>query len=168
MCKRKLDTDRTEVAFHRQGDGVRIRCMIEEDLSAVTAIEEESFSTPWTRGTFLSLLKQPSACLFSAVDSNECIIGYTAVWFVGDEGELGDLAVDRGARRNGVGSLLLHAVVEEGRKRALRRFFLEVRESNDGAQSLYSRHGFEIVGSRRNYYTNPVEDAVLMQFLLIR
>ena len=91
-----------------------------------------------------------------------------AVWFVGDEGELGDLAVDKRVRRNGVGSLLLHAVVEEGRQRALHRLFLEVRESNDGAQSLYSRHGFEIVGSRRNYYTNPVEDAVLMQFLLIR
>ena len=168
MRKRQLDTDPTSVAIHTQNSGVQIRCMIKEDLSTVTVIEEESFSTPWTRSTFLSLLKQPSACLFSAVDSNECIIGYAAVWFVGDEGELGDLAVDNRVRRNGVCSLLLHAVVEEGRKRALHRLFLEVRESNDGAQSLYSRHGFEIVGSRRNYYTNPVEDAVLMQFLLIR
>jgi ribosomal-protein-alanine N-acetyltransferase len=142
--------------------------MIEEDIPAVAAIEEASFSIPWTRGTFFNLLKQPSACLFSAVDRHECIVGYAAVWFVGDEAELGDLAVDRGARRNGVGSLLLQTVVEEVRERAFRRVFLEVRESNDGAQSLYRRHGFEIAGCRRNYYTNPIEDAVLMQCLLIR
>ena len=103
MHKRKLDTDPTAVAIHTQDGGVQIRCMIKGDLSAVTVIEEESFSTPWARSTFLSLLKQPSACLFSAVDSNECIIGYAAVWFVGDEGELGDLAVDKRVRRKRCG-----------------------------------------------------------------
>ena len=168
MVRRRSDPDLSTVGSRTRQGGPRIRRLIEQDLTEVMVIEEASFATPWSRSIFANLLRRPTACLFSAVDGRERIVGYAAVWFVGDEGELGDLAVDPRARRTGVGSLLVQAVFEEGRGRAIRRLFLAVRESNVSAQSLYRRHGFEIAGHRPGYYTNPVEGAVLMQSFLIR
>jgi ribosomal-protein-alanine N-acetyltransferase len=65
--------------------------------------------------------------------------------------------------RRGVGTLLMDAAYAEGLRRGCRRCFLEVRKSNEGAIDFYHRHGFKVAGSRLNYYTNPVEDAWIME-----
>ncbi|WP_419948186.1 ribosomal protein S18-alanine N-acetyltransferase [Candidatus Palauibacter sp.] len=145
-----------------------IRQLVEADLPQVVAIEEESFATPWSEQTFRNLIRRPDACLFSAVDEAERIVGYAAVWFAGREGELGDLAVAPDERRRGIGARLVDAVLAEARSRGARQIFLEVREGNRSAQGLYRSRGFEIVGRRPRYYAGPTEDALIMRRLLIR
>ncbi len=145
-----------------------IRPLRSEDLPHVTAIEQASFTTPWSEQTFSNLLGRSNACLLAAVNADERVLGYAAVWFAGGAGELGNLAVELTDRRSGVGSMLVNAILEEGRARGARQIFLEVRETNLNAQSLYERHGFEVVGRRKNYYAGPVEDALVMRRLLIR
>ena len=145
-----------------------IRRLREADLPQVVAIEEASFAAPWSEKTFRNLLRRPDACLFSAVDDDERILGYAAAWFVGREGELGDIAVAPRERRRGVGAELVEAVLAEARARGVRQIFLEVREGNRSAQGLYHALGFETVGRRSRYYANPAEDALIMRRLLIR
>ena len=145
-----------------------IRPLVEADLPQVVAIEEESFATPWSEQTFRNLIRRPDACLFSAVDGTERVVGYAAVWFAGREGELGDLAVAPDERRRGIGARLVDAVLDEARSRGARQIFLEVREGNRSAQGLYRSRGFEIVGRRLRYYAGPTEDALIMRRLLIR
>ena len=154
---------------------LRIRPLLESDLEQVTAIEEACFTAPWSERTFRNLLRRPDAFLLSAVYEamyavyeEERVAGYAAVWFVGREAELGDLAVAPSDRRRGIGGELVAAVLEEARSRGVVRIFLQVREGNQSAQGLYRSRGFEIVGRRRGYYAGPKEDALIMRRLLVR
>ena len=144
-----------------------IRRLREADLPQVVAIEEASFAAPWSEKTFRNLLRRPDACLFSAVD-DERVLGYAAAWFVGREGELGDIAVAPGERRRGVGRSWWRRSLAEARMRGVRQIFLEVREGNRSAQGLYHALGFETVGRRPRYYASPAEDALIMRRVLIR
>ena len=141
---------------------VEVRALRESDLPGVVAIEEASFTTPWSRRTFSNLLGRPNARLLAAVRGDE-LLGYAALWFAGGAAELGDLAVRDGMRRQGVGSRLLRAAIEEAARREAGEMFLEVRAGNRGAQALYRRHGFEVVGRRPRYYVKPAEDALVMR-----
>ena len=147
---------------------LRIRPLLESDLAQVTAIEEACFTAPWSERTFRNLLRRPDAFLLSAVYEEERVAGYAAVWFVGREAELGDLAVAPSDRRRGIGGELVAAVLEEARSRGVVQIFLQVREGNQSAQGLYRSRGFEIVGRRRGYYAGPKEDALIMRRLLVR
>lgn len=149
---------------------MRVRSVLARDLSQVNEIEEASFATPWSPRTFENLLRRDNAKLFAAVDAEDDsrVLGYAAVWFAGGQGELGDLAVHPDVRRAGIGSRLVEAVLEDARGRGLQELFLEVRQGNLSAQALYRRHGFEVVGRRRGYYRDPVEDALVMRRLLAR
>lgn len=144
---------------------VSVRAMRADDVSEVVYIENRSFGVPWSERTFKSLLKQPHAALFVAEAAGE-IAGYAAVWFVADEAELGDLAVHPDFRRRGIGSLLLGRAIEEARGRAIRVLYLEVRAGNEDARRLYERSGFEVVTVRSGYYSQPVEDALVMRRLI--
>ncbi len=151
---------------------LRIRPLLESDLEQVTAIEEACFAAPWSERTFRNLLRRPDAFLLSAVyeavNEEERVAGYAAVWFVGREAELGDLAVAPNDRRRGIGGELVKAVLDEARSRGVVQIFLQVREGNQSAQGLYRSRGFEIVGRRRGYYAGPKEGALIMRRLLVR
>jgi len=148
--------------------GPRIRAMRAADLEQVLEIETASFGTPWSSKTFLNLLRRPNAALFAAEEVPGRLIGYAVIWFTGPEGELGDLAVRSTWRRRGVASALLEAVVNEAADRGATEIYLEVRESNEAARGLYDRHGFEIVNRRPEYYSDPVEDAIVMRLMLVQ
>lgn len=143
--------------------GLRIRDMRSADLPGVMEIEKASFATPWSSKTFLNLLRRPNAALFVAEDGPDRLVGYAVVWFAGPEAELGDLAVAAGARGRGFGSALVSKVLEEAGRREVTEVYLEVRESNEAARRLYERHDFEVVNRRQRYYTDPVEDALVMR-----
>lgn len=147
---------------------LRVRPLLESDLGQVTAIEKVSFATPWSERTFRNLLRRPDAVLLSAVYEEDRVAGYAAMWLVGREAELGDLAVAPTDRRRGIGGELVDAVLAEARIRGVVRIFLEVREGNRSAQGLYRSRGFEIIGRRRGYYAGPKEDALVMRRLLVR
>jgi len=131
------------------------------DLAEVMHIERRSFSAPWEESTFRGLLRRPSATLLVAeVEGDVC--GYSVMWFAADEGELGDIAVMPELRGTGIGRTLLREGISIAAGRGTRSLFLEVRESNDVARRLYATVGFHVVGVRKRYYTEPVEDAIVM------
>lgn len=146
---------------------VRIRAMREGDLAVVNAIEQCSYSVPWSDATFRGLLRRGDAELLVAEEHGE-VLGYAIFWQVLDQGELGNVAVTPGARRGGIARRLILAVMERAAARGVQELFLEVRPSNGGARQLYDSLGFVPVGRRRNYYQEPVEDAVVMRVMLGR
>lgn len=139
-----------------------VRAMRPADLDAVMHIERRSFSAPWEESTFRGLLRRPSATLLVAEVDLE-VAGYSVMWFAADEGEIGDIAVLPEMRGAGIGRTLLLECISAARGRGTRVLFLEVRETNDAARRLYATAGFHVVGVRKQYYSEPVEDAIVMR-----
>lgn len=144
------------------------------DLDAILRIEQASFSSPWTRKMFEGeLTENPFGRLLVARQVGEGpdsgdpavreLVGYVCFWVVFEELRLMTLAVDPAARRQGIGAELLRRALAVGRAEGARRALLEVRASNAAALRLYERAGFRQFSVREKYYTNPVEDAVLME-----
>lgn len=132
-------------------------------IDDVLAVEEVSFTNPWTREMYLSELENRgvSFCFLARDDAGQ-VVGFCSFWRVLDELHINNLAVLPEHRRAGVASALLTHVLEEGSRMGIRRATLEVRRSNDPARFLYERFGFSIAGVRHGYYTNPLEDALIL------
>jgi [ribosomal protein S18]-alanine N-acetyltransferase len=134
-----------------------------EQIDAVLAIEEASFTNPWTREMYLAELENPGVSFcFLANDAEGRPIGFCSFWRVLDELHINNLAVVPERRRTGVASALLTFVLDEGARLGARRATLEVRRSNDPARYLYEQFGFTVAGVRRAYYSRPVEDALVL------
>ena len=143
-------------------DQILLRDMSAADLAAVVAIEYESYSVPWSESTFRGLLRRRDAEMVVAVVGND-VIGYAAFWCVVDQGELGNVAVASRWRGRGLGARLIEEVIRRAARRGIVEVFLEVRPTNTVARRLYERFGFVAVGRRRNYYQQPVEDALVLR-----
>jgi ribosomal-protein-alanine N-acetyltransferase len=135
----------------------------EEDLSGVLAVEEETFTNPWTRDMYAWELQNRSVCHIYVVRTPDCAVaGFCAFWLVVDEIHINNVAVRAQFRGHGIGTALLRHVLAEAKQLGARRATLEVRASNEAARRLYERIGFYVEATRRNYYTNPVEDALIL------
>ena len=133
------------------------------ELDAILAIEQASFTNPWTREMYLAELQNTGVSFFFiAKDSGRRAVGFCSFWRVLDEVHINNLAVLPASRRQGVGTALLMRVLSEGARLGMRRATLEVRQSNDAARELYERFGFSVAGVRHGYYSNPVEDALVL------
>jgi len=133
------------------------------EIDAVLAIEEASFTSPWTREMYVAELENEgiSYCFLARTGTGEAV-GFCSFWRVVDELHINNLAVLPAWRRTGVATSLLDHVIREGVRMGARRATLEVRRSNEPARRLYERFGFSVAGVRRAYYTNPVEDAIVL------
>ena len=136
------------------------RRMTENDLDKVAAMEKEIFSMPWSKESFQDSLLQNYSYFFVAEE--EEVIGYCGVHNFGGDGEITNVAVDKNARHKGIATRLLQYAMEETKKIGVEAFTLEVRISNRNAIGLYEKLGFENKGIRKNFYENPVEDAMIM------
>ncbi|MQA88670.1 MAG: ribosomal-protein-alanine N-acetyltransferase [Gemmatimonas sp.] len=145
---------------------VYLRPLAPADLPAVMAIERASFSTPWRESTFRGLMLRRDSNLVAATREDRPV-GYAVCWTVGDQAELGNVAVAPTERGRGTGRRLVDAILAIVRQRGARECFLEVRESNGQARALYEQCDFRLVGRRRNYYSQPTEDAFVMRRDLI-
>jgi ribosomal-protein-alanine N-acetyltransferase len=140
---------------------VTIGEMTEQHLTEVAQIEFSSFSTPWSLSTFRKTLRdEKTRSIVALVDGG--VVGYAVCWVVGDFAELGDIAVAKRWRGRGVGELLLLGVIDICRVLGVRSLFLEVRESNAVAKKLYRKRGFDEIMRRHRYYSDPVEDAIVL------
>jgi ribosomal-protein-alanine N-acetyltransferase len=142
--------------------------IVEMDLShisAIHAIEVDTFPTPWSVGMLLVELVKPESDWFVALEDGQ-VVGYVGVQQIVEVAHLLNLAVHPARRHRGLGHELLGRALDTARSRGLPAITLEVRESNVDAQRLYSSAGFVSVGRRRRYYTDTDEDAVLMTLLL--
>lgn len=141
--------------------GITIRPARSSDLPAILRIERSSFDVPWTDRAFRAVMARPDASLLVADREGE-VEGYAALWLEGKDAELGDLAVAGSRRRAGVGTRLVGAAAADARRRGATRIYLQVRESNEAARSLYRSTGFRRIGRKRGYYRSPREDALVL------
>ncbi len=88
--------------------------------------------------------------------------GFVGVWFIADEAHIVSIGVRESVKRAGVGELLMLSAFQQARKHGCKELTLEVRASNDAAQSLYRKYGFQNVGLRKKYYIDNAEDAIIM------
>lgn len=132
-----------------------------EHLDDIQAIEDDSFSMPWTRRALEYQMNAQNCVFLAALGEQNEVLGYVGLMFVIDEGYISNVAVAPEYRRQGVADKLISALIER-EKDALAFMTLEVRESNLPAISLYAKHGFIEVGKRKNYYDRPKENALLM------
>ncbi len=132
------------------------------DLAGVVAIEQDSFSDPWSPASFTALFNVP-AVFFAVLAQDAEIVGFAVLYVAADQAELANLAIRREARGRGHGSRLLAEVFRVARERGASEMWLEVRASNESALQLYRHFGFDEAGRRQRYYDDPVEDAVVMR-----
>lgn len=133
------------------------------DIDAIVSVENACFSTPWSIDAIKhEICENKLADFMIACDEENNIIGYIGIWTLLDECQINKIAVMPEKRKIGIGKTILNHVIEFTRDMGVKSWYLEVRESNTAAQALYRSAGFSSVGTRKNYYINPVEDAVLM------
>jgi ribosomal-protein-alanine N-acetyltransferase len=145
--------------------GLTIRKAGLTDLKAIFAIEKQSFSTPWSRLSFVAELTQSmSHFLVAGPSPPEAwqLWGYIIFWIVADEMHLLNLAVHPDKRRRGISRALLAAALSQSRNLGAEIAWLEVRPSNMEARGLYESFGFAEVGRRLKYYEDTQEDAILL------
>jgi ribosomal-protein-alanine N-acetyltransferase len=133
------------------------------DLDAILEIEAASFHNPTTRAWYESELQRPDVCFVYVIrTAGHAVAGFCAFWKVVDQIHINNLAIRPDLRRQGLGHLLLARVLEEAAAMGAPNATLEVRRSNVAARQLYERAGFTCAGIRTGYYTNPVEDALIL------
>lgn len=163
-------------AYSYQAGGFDLSQMTEHDLLEVVEIEEACGLSRWGwEGYHAELLQEQASLMLVAhpqtMERNSRgaahhIAGFIAARLAADELHINNVAVREQYRRRGLGSTLLSAILARGKKRGAHKAFLEVRASNVAAQALYARHQFKTVGRRANYYSAPLEDALVMAVLL--
>jgi [ribosomal protein S18]-alanine N-acetyltransferase len=135
-----------------------------EDIGLVATIERACFSDPWNEESFRRLLDVPPAIFLVALfPPDKAIAGYIIAFSVGTDAEVLNVAVDPQYRGRGLAGQMLDAVLIQLGGQGVRAAFLEVRESNQPARSLYKSRGFSEIGRRKNYYRRPVEDALVLR-----
>ncbi len=142
--------------------------MTEHDLLEVVEIEEQSGLSRWGWAAYYAEMQGNNRSLMliarprSTVRGGHQVIAYIAARATAGELHINNVAVREPYRRNGIGRLLLTRAIEEGEKLGATTAFLEVRSGNTAAQALYEKCGFKAIARRPHYYSEPLEDAVVM------
>ena len=142
-------------------DEIRLAAMAERHLDALAELERLCFSQPWSRRGLAAELTDPSA-YFLVAERGDSAVGYAGMHCVLDECYIANVAVHPDFRRGGIGKMLLRGLFDFAVRRESGFLSLEVRQSNAAAIALYEREGFRRAGLRRNFYTSPVEDGLIM------
>ena len=145
---------------------ITIRRMTMDDVDGVYAVEIGTFVDAWSRDAFVSDMKNPVARYLVAEQDGKTA-GYVGCQTVLDEGYITNVAVSPDFRRQGIARALIAELTAKAGENKLAFVTLEVRESNAPAIALYNGAGFAPVGKRKNFYSNPTENAVLMTISLI-
>jgi len=142
--------------------------MKDADLPAVQEIESLSFSNPWSDSTFRGEIQNKgiSFPMIIVRPQDGRVVGYIMYWQIGDEVQINNVAVHPDFRGKGIGEAAMRLVLKEVREKGATFATLEVRVSNATAVRLYEKMGFKILGTRKGYYTNPIEDAYVMGLVL--
>lgn len=144
---------------------VTIRPAAERDLPALAALESACFSHPWSEKSLAEMLGNGRSLFLIAEGEGE-LLGYLGMEYVLDEGGITNVAVFPAHHRQGIANALIQDLLRRAKGLGLATVTLEVRETNAPAIALYQKHDFVPVGRRKNYYTSPTEDAILMTVTL--
>ena len=138
--------------------------MEEEDIPAILEIENVSFQNPWRASTFSGeIANRGISYPYVIVHRNfERIIGYIIYWKIQEEVQISNFAIHPDFRKKGIGEAVMRSVIKAIQRGGGAYVFLEVRPSNLAARNLYKKLGFKILGTRKDYYQTPLEDALIM------
>lgn len=136
--------------------------MTTEHIKDVHKIEEDCFSIPWSEKSFYEELTKNKMAIYIVAKENENIIGYGGMWHVINEGHITNVAVKKEYRGKGIGSKIIEALINIAKEKEMIGITLEVRTSNNIAQSIYKKNGFIMEGIRKEYYDDNKEDAIVM------
>jgi ribosomal-protein-alanine N-acetyltransferase len=141
---------------------ISFRPMLEEDLPAVIEIERAAYEFPWSENVFRDCLRVGYCCW--VLERDALIQAYGVMSVGAGESHILNLCVRPDSQGQGLGSTMLHYLLDLARKHRADTAFLEVRPSNGAALRLYNRAGFTEVGMRRRYYpaTGGREDALIL------
>ncbi len=138
--------------------------MGEDDIPSILEIEKVSFANPWRDSTFSGEIVNtsvsfPYVIVHSIFERN---IGYIIYWKIQEEVQISNFAIHPDFRRKGIGEAVMRRIIQMIRRDGGEYIFLEVRPSNLAARALYKKLGFKVLGSRKDYYQTPLEDALIM------
>jgi len=133
--------------------------MSDSDLSEILSIEKESFSVPWTQALFEQEIDKQYAFV---MENDHKISGYICGWKIADEFHITNIAVRKEFQRKRIGQQLLDFIRKVIDKSEFSYIILEVRENNIRARNFYKKNYFDEIGERKNYYSNPKENAIIM------
>nr|WP_300004199.1 ribosomal protein S18-alanine N-acetyltransferase [Tissierella sp.] len=139
-----------------------VRKMLEEDIDGVLEIENEAFTTPWSRESFRTEIRENLLAYYLVAVVDEKIVGYGGIWLILNEGHITNIAVKEEYKGNGIGNHLVEGLICYCLKYEILNMTLEVRESNIIAQNLYKKYDFVDCGRRPKYYADDGEDAIIM------
>lgn len=140
-----------------------IRRMTNTDVDEVVRLEALSYGEHhWSRESFFNELDNNLAHYYCAVDTEGTLLGYAGSWHIVDEAHITTLSVHPNFRKKGIAQKLLFQIIDDCYKNKIKYITLEVRESNIPAISLYMKNGFKSIGTRKGYYQDNNEDALIM------
>ncbi len=139
---------------------IEIRHLTDGDISAVADIERLCFDEPWSENALGLLLKEKNAGFVAIIDG--CVAAYGGLITVLDEGQITNIATHPSYRRLGLARQIMNAIDEYSAKNGIVYLSLEVREQNQAARALYSSCGWHEAGIRKNFYSKPLDNAVIM------
>jgi ribosomal-protein-alanine N-acetyltransferase len=143
-------------------DSFVFRSMTEEDIDQILEIEHASFTLPWSRDAFYNEVHHNKFAVYIVIEVEGKIIGYCGAWIVIDEAHITNVAILPEYRGRKLGEALMEKIISVARSMGARSMTLEVRVTNNIAQSLYRKLGFQNGGIRKNYYSDNQEDALVM------
>lgn len=146
-------------------ENLTVSLFTKEDIPAVASIEREEFSIPFKENDFFELYESEISNVLVA-KAGSTVVGYVSFTVILDECQIINFATKNQFKRQGVGKTVMEALISHCEKLGVKKYFLEVRVSNEGAISLYKKYGFVPVGISKNHFSAPREDAVLMNLEL--
>lgn len=138
-----------------------IKPLTEDYVDQVCVLEEEAFSMPWHKESFLEMIANKNARYLVALQEEE-VLGCCGLRNIVGEGEITNVVVRSDVRAKGIARQMLTRLLEEGTEMGVEAFTLEVRKGNAAAIHLYEKLGFITEGIRKNFYEKPTEDALIM------
>ena len=140
---------------------INVRALQEQDIEAISRIEQKSFSMPWSPQDFKDLL-QRDYCTYLVAEVDGVPVGTCGFTDICKEGNIDNVVVDEAYRGQGVAQKMLRKLLAMGEERGIEAFTLEVRVSNEAAIHVYEKLGFVSEGIRPRFYERPTEDAMIM------
>ena len=140
---------------------ITYRSMREDDIERVAELEKICFTSPWSYNSLLGELSNQVAHYVVALDGDE-VVGYAGSWIMLDEVHMTNIAVEPGHRNRGIAKNMIIRLMQIALKLGAERMTLEVRENNHTAQRLYASLDFAYAGTRKHYYTDTGENALIL------
>jgi [ribosomal protein S18]-alanine N-acetyltransferase len=140
---------------------VELKPLEADQLDAVVELDRRALGGMWTLNGYQREIDSPNSDLLILCTAT-AVLGCGCLWSILEEAHITTLAIDPTVQRQGLGLVLLHALLESARRRGLEWATLEVRVTNQRAIALYQRFGFESVGERKKYYQDTGENALIL------